>query len=272
MKHRNLFAMPYVLWMILFTIVPFFLMAYYALSIEGTFSLDNIRLFMDPIYLDVLVRSLRMAFICTLICLALGYPAAYFLASKDFNSIGVLAVLFVLPMWMNFLLRTYAWMALLEDSGLINRVLLFLHLPKAKLLYTENAVLMGMVYNYLPFMILPLLSVLKKMDHRLIEAAEDLGAGRRQVFMRVTLPLSVPGIVSGITMVFMPAVTTFVISRLLGGSMFMLFGDLIEQQFLVTGNWNFGAALSMVMMLLILLSMAILRYFESSATEGGNPT
>ena len=267
------FAAPYVVWMLLFTIAPILLVLCYAFTdASGQFTLQNFQSFLDPIYVGVLFRSIGMALLCTLICLLVGYPAAYFLANRSFDKKGVLILLFIIPMWMNFLLRTYAWLTLLESGGLIatlvNWVLrLFGAQEEVRLLYSYQAVLMGMVYNYLPFMVLPLYTVLSKMDARIVEAAEDLGANRLQVFLRVTLPLSLPGVFSGITMVFMPAVTTFVISRLLGGAQFKLFGDLIEQQFLFTGDWNFGSAMSLVMMALLLISMGLMNRFGDK--EGG---
>ena len=267
------FAAPYVVWMLLFTVAPILLVLCYAFTdSSGQFTLQNFQSFLDPIYIGVLFRSIGMALLCTLICLLVGYPAAYFLANRSFDKKGVLILLFIIPMWMNFLLRTYAWLTLLESGGLIatlvNWVLrLFGAQEEVRLLYSYQAVLMGMVYNYLPFMVLPLYTVLSKMDARIVEAAEDLGANRLQVFLRVTLPLSLPGVFSGITMVFMPAVTTFVISRLLGGAQFKLFGDLIEQQFLFTGDWNFGSAMSLVMMALLLISMGLMNRFGDK--EGG---
>ena len=267
------FAAPYVVWMLLFTIAPILLVLCYAFTdASGQFTLQNFQSFLDPIYVGVLFRSIGMALLCTLICLLVGYPAAYFLANRSFDRKGVLILLFIIPMWMNFLLRTYAWLTLLESGGLIatlvNWVLrLFGAKEEVRLLYSYQAVLMGMVYNYLPFMVLPLYTVLSKMDARIVEAAEDLGANRLQVFLRVTLPLSLPGVFSGVTMVFMPAVTTFVISRLLGGAQFKLFGDLIEQQFLFTGDWNFGSAMSLVMMALLLISMGLMNRFGDK--EGG---
>ncbi|MDL2319194.1 ABC transporter permease [Eubacteriales bacterium OttesenSCG-928-A19] len=269
---RSIFAAPYGLWMALFTVVPIFLIIYYAFtSYDGSFSLENFRLFLEPEFIDILLFSLWMAFLCTVICLLIGYPAALFLASRDLKRSSMIVVLFVLPMWMNFLLRTYAWMTLLEDTGLINRFLEWIGIGRLKLMYTQNAVLMGMVYNFLPFMVFPVYSVLSKSDYRLLEAAQDLGANAWRAFWRVTLPLSVPGIVSGVTMVFMPAVTTFVIPRLLGGGTFMMFGDLIENQFLTTGDWNFGSALSLIMMALILVSLGILNKADpnSQAAQGG---
>ena len=271
--NRKIWAGPFVIWMLLFTIVPIVLVAVYALTDwSGNFTLDNFASFMDPIYINVLLRSIGMALLCTLICLIIAYPAAYFLSQKDIDPKGALILMFIIPMWMNFLLRTYAWLTLLESNGLItsavNAVLGWFGVEKEiRLLYNYGAVLMGMVYNYLPFMVLPLYTVLTKIDRNVVEAAEDLGASRLQVFTRVVLPLSLPGIASGINMVFMPAITTFVISRLLGGAQFKLFGDLIEQQFLFTGDWNFGSAMSLIMMALLLLSMGLMNRFGDK--EGG---
>lgn len=263
------YALPYIAWMAVFTVAPLGLLLAYSLSTGGGgFTLEQFaRFFTDPIYTKILLRSLWLAFLCTAICLALGYPVAWILSRKKEG--GLLSVLFILPMWMNFLLRTYAWMSILENTGVINRVLMALGLGQASLLYSSNAVLLGMVYNFLPFMILPIMTVLRKMDKSLLEAAGDLGANPFEAFRRVVVPLSLPGVISGITMVFMPAVTTFVISRLLGGSQFMLFGDLIEQQFLQTANWNFGSALSVIMMVLMLISMAVMNRLGGTETERG---
>jgi len=268
---RSYFAAPYGLWMAVFTIVPIFLIAYYAFTLGGGFSIENFRMFLEPAFVGILTFSLWLAFLCTVICLVIGYPAALLLAAKDMKRSSIVVVLFVIPMWMNFLLRTYAWMTLLEDTGLINRFLEWIGIGRQRLMYTEQAVLMGMVYNFLPFMIFPVYSVLSKRDERLLEAAQDLGANAFMTFLRVTFPLSVPGIVSGVTMVFMPAVTTFVIPRLLGGGTFMMFGDLIENQFLTMDDWHFGSALSLIMMVLILISVGILNRADPSgqAAEGG---
>ena len=263
--NRKVWATPFIVWMVLFTLAPIVLVVIYSLTdASGAFTLDNFAAFLDPIYINVLLRSIGMALLCTLICLLIAYPAAYFLSQKDIDKKGVLILLFIIPMWMNFLLRTYAWLI----TSAVNRVLSWFGVQQeVRLLYNYGAVLMGMVYNYLPFMMLPLYTVLSKMDGSVIEAAEDLGANRLHVFTRVIVPLSLPGVASGITMVFMPAVTTFVISRLLGGAQFKLFGDLIEQQFLFTGNWNFGSAMSLVMMVLLLVSMGIMNRFGDK--EGG---
>lgn len=267
---RSAFAGPYVVWMILSTVAPLLFVVYFALTDRsGAFTLENLAKFVDPIYLGVLWRSLYLAFYCTAICLLIGYPAAYFLASKDFARNQALYVLILLPMWMNFLLRTYAMMSVIEDTGMLNNFLKWLGLQPMEIIGTEGAVLLGMVYNFVPFMVLPIHTALKKMNVRLIEAAEDLGAPPAQVFYRVVLPLSLPGIVTGITMVFMPAVTTFAISRLLGSGNFFLFGDIIERQFLESNDWNFGSALSMVMAVLILISMSLLNRVDPKKEGSG---
>lgn len=265
-------AYPYIIWIILTIISPLVLILYYSLTIkEGAgiiLSLQNFMRFFDPIYINVLVRSMGIALISTFFCLILGYPAAMILAAKKISVRNSLILLFVIPMWMNFLLRTYAWMALLENSGLINRFLNFLGFQGISLMYNNHAVILGMVYNFLPFMVLPIYSVLVKIDKSLIEAAMDLGANSFLVFRKVIFPLSLPGVISGITMVFLPAVTNFVIPRLLGGGHYYLIGNLIEQQFLYVGDWHFGSSLSVVMMVLILISMAVMSKHDR-ALKGG---
>ena len=292
--HRSLFASPYALWMIIFTVVPVILITYYAFTdASGSFTLDNFKNFWDSNYesnkvilevmgdagadyitrgtvnVDTLVYSLWMAFQCTVICLVLGYPAALFMADRNMKLGPTLVVLFIIPMWMNFLLRTIAWMSLLEDSGLINTFLKWLGFEGVQLMYNSEAVLLGMVYNFLPFMVFPIYTVLSKMDFRLTEAAADLGCNSMQTLYKVTMPLSIPGVVSGITMVFMPSVTTFFIPRVLGGGNTMMFGDLIESKFLTEGNWNVGSALSLIMMVLILISLSILRKADPNGEGGG---
>ena len=269
---RSWLSSPYAVWMILFTVCPIIFVVYYAVTnAEGTLTLENIRRCFDDTTLTVFWRSLRLALECTVICLFVGYPTAYFLASKDFSKYKTLFVLILLPMWMNFLLRTFATMSLMEKRGIINTLLGKFGLGPLNMIGTEGAVLFGMVYNYLPFMVLPVHTSLKKMDVRVIEAAEDLGANPLRVFTRVTLPLSIPGIVSGITMVFMPSITTFAISRLLGNNKFMLLGDMIEKQFMESYDWAFGSALSLFMTVLIVLSIGLLNRIDKSgeAKEGG---
>ena len=270
---RSSYASPYAIWMVMFTLVPLLFVVYFAFTgRDGSFTLRNFEKFFQPMYLSALVLSLKLAFFCTLICLLVGYPAAKFLASRDFSRRQSFVVLFLLPMWMNCLLRTYAWVSILEDTGIINTVLEWLDLPRVQMVGTEGAVLLGMVYNFLPFMILPIYTVLKKLDTRVVEAAEDLGANPLRVFFRVTLPLSMPGVVSGVTMVFMPAATTFAISRLLGSGMFWLMGDLIDYQFReisMASGQNFGSALSLIMMVLIIISIGLLRRFDPKGEGGG---
>lgn len=291
---RTLFSFPYGLWIVLFTLIPLFLIGYYAFTDRaGVFTLDNFKTFWDSNYemnkqlvelgidpaalgsargnvnVDTLIYSLWMAFLCTLTCLLLGYPAALFMADRNFRLGSTLVVLFIIPMWMNFLLRTIAWMSLLEDNGLINTLLTFIGLPRMQLMYNSQAVLMGMVYNYLPFMVFPIYNALSKQDQRLSEAAMDLGANAVKTFIRITMPLSLPGVVSGITMVFMPSVTTFFIPRVLGGGNTEMFGDLIERTFLSADNWNVGSALSLIMMVLILMSLSLLRKVDPEG-EGGS--
>ncbi len=264
---------PYVVWMLIFILVPLVLVLYYSVTVSTdsgkVLSPENFEKFMQPIYIKVLVRSVALALISTFICLILGYPVAMILASKDLSRKNLMVLLFVIPMWMNFLLRTYAWMTLLERKGLVNTFLGALGLPQLNILYTDSAVVLGMVYNFLPFMVLPIFSVMSKIDSSLVEAAEDLGSDSLTVFRRITFPLSMPGVVSGITMVFMPAVTTFVISKLLGGSQYTLIGNLIEDQFMRVYDWNFGSAVSIIMMLLILASMGIMSRYDKEEAGGG---
>lgn len=274
-------AFPYIVWSAVFVIIPLLLVLYYSLtvSVDGrsVFSLQNYQRFFEYaevggkkeyIYLEVLGRSVGLAVSSTILCFILGYPVAYIMAGKEYRSKTVLSFLFIVPMWMNYLLRTYAWQTILAKNGVINTVLSVLGLPNLNLLNNANAVLLGMVYNFLPFMILPIYTVLKKMDDQLIEAAQDLGAGRLQVFLRVVFPLSLPGVVSGVTMVFMPAVTTFIISNLLGGGHVVMIGNLIEQQFKSADNKNFGSAISVIMIAMILVSMWVFSVVDKDG-EGG---
>lgn len=270
---RRLFAYPYMVWIIIFTAIPLLLLLYYSFKTGTDVSVwDNYRRAFEPMYLTVLWRSIRLALVCTVLCVLLGYPVGYILASKDFSQRTFILFLFVVPMWMNFLLRTYAWLTILENNGIINNLLDRFGFERATLLYTEQAVALGMVYNFIPFMILPIYTVLKKMDTRIIEAAQDLGANPFRVFMKVTFPLSLPGVISGVTMVFMPAVTTFIISDLLGGGSVFLIGNVIERQFLSVGDWGFASSLSTVLMVILLLSVGIFsltdRNYEERGQEG----
>lgn len=274
MKRRLLFI-PYLSWLICFIIIPLLLVLLFSITdgniqnlLQLNFTLENFKRFIDPVYLKVLWRSILLALVSTLICLVLGYPMAMILAKAHIKRRNMLVMLFIVPMWMNFLLRTYAWMALLGKNGFINKMLGLVGVPALNLLYNNGAVILGMVYNFLPFMVLPIYSVLSKIDKSYIEAAEDLGASRVTVFKKITFPLSLPGVISGITMVFMPAVSTFIISRLLGGGQYMLIGNLIEQQFLTVYDWHFGSAISIIMMLFILIAMAFTAKYDKNK-EGG---
>lgn len=261
---------PYLVWMIIFIIVPTALVVVFAFTDKsGTFTLQNLQEVGQ--YSNVFLRSIWLGAVATVISLVVGYPAAYIISRHSVSRQNTLIMLIMLPMWMNFLLRTYAWMTLLEDSGFINRALMACGLPSVHMINTQGAVVLGMVYNYIPYMILPVYSVLTKIDPSVIEAAEDLGADRRTVFLRVTLPLSMPGVISGVTMVFVPSVSTFIISKMLGGGSNLLIGDLIDMQFLGSAyNPNLGSAISLVLMVLILICMGIMNQFdENGATEGG---
>ena len=270
---RRVFALPYVAWIAIFTIAPLILILLYAFTATGSggvmvLTLENLERAFSPLYMTVFWRSVWMAFLATAVCLLIGYPAAYLMAKMKSNIAALVSVLFILPMWMNFLLRTYAWRALLDNAGIINQGRMALGFEPVQFLYTEGAIIFGLVYNFLPFMILPIYSIFQKMDTSCIQAAQDLGANKWQTFWRVTLPLSKGGIISGVTMVFMPAMTTFVITRLLGGSHFMMYGDLIEMQFLLLSEWNFGSALAVVMMILTIIFMWLLRRYDKEG-EGG---
>ena len=274
MKNRlSRFAVPYVVWMAIFVVAPILIMVVYAFSsAQGGFTLENLS--QMGTYTAVFTRSFKLAIVATLICLIIGYPTACFMSREgpSFQRVGM--VLIMLPMWMNFLLRTYSWMTILENHGLLNQLLerigilaLYNHITGANLEFfpmmnTQGAVVLGMVYNYLPFMILPIYSVIIKLDHSLIEAARDLGADSVNVFRKVILPLSFPGVLSGITMVFVPSVSTFAISQMLGGGTELLLGDLIERQFL-GGSYNpqLGAAISLVMMVIVVVCMVIMNRF-----------
>ena len=262
-------SIPYGIWMAIFIVVPMILVVIFAFTDKsGRFTLENIAAVGQ--YSNVFLRSIWLGASATGICLLVGYPLAYIISRTGARVQSVLVMLVMLPMWMNFLLRTYAWMTLLEDNGIINTALATLGLPKLHMINTSGAVVLGMVYNYIPYMILPLYSALAKMDHSVIEAAQDLGANQRRVFTKVIFPLSMPGVISGITMVFVPAVSTFIISKMLGGGSNLLIGDLIDMQFLGSAyNPNLGSAISLVLMVLILICMGIMNQFDDGETRGG---
>ncbi|MCI6306169.1 MAG: ABC transporter permease [Subdoligranulum sp.] len=261
-------AAPYLVWMAIFVIVPLLMVIYYALTNDaGQFTLENI--FMIGRYSSVYGRSLLLAAEATIICLIVAFPVGYFLSRLDGNKQHIMLMLLMLPMWMNFLLRTYAWMTLLENNGLINRLLGVFGIGPFHMINTSGAVVLGMVYNYLPYMILPLYTAMTKIDHSIVEAAQDLGADTRRIVTRVLIPMSTPGIATGITMVFVPSVSTFVISRMLGGGSNLLIGDLIELQFLGNSyNFHVGSAMSLVLMVIVLLCMSFTSSFDESEMEG----
>ncbi|MEA4870400.1 MAG: ABC transporter permease [Christensenella sp.] len=252
---RSVFAYPYVLWMAIFILSPMLLILYYAFTSDGGITLANIVDAASWDNLRVLLDSVRFALYTTILCLLLGFPVAYLLSQMKKTTAALLSVFFIVPMWMNFLLRTYAWKVLLGAF--------------TKMLYTESAVLLGMVYNFLPFMILPIYTTLIKLDKSYIEAAADLGANPTKTFLKVVLPLSVPGVISGITMVFIPSTTTFAISQLLGGGKTMLYGDLIYMKFITEQSWNSGSALSIILLMFVLLSMTFMKKAERTTSDEG---
>ena len=267
MKNK-LLAGPYLLWMVVFTLIPLGIVVYYAFtdSMTGGFTLSNLAKI--GIYLPIFFRSIGLAAIACVICLVIGYPVAYCIASVGETWRRFLSMLVMLPMCMSFLLRTLAWVALLEDTGILNHALSVLGIGPLPLVRNNGAVILGMVYNYLPYMITPLYTVILKIDPKLEEAAQDLGCSGAQVFRRVTLPLSIPGIVSGITMVFVPAVSTFYISQKLGGTGTVLIGDVIESQFKTAYNPNLGAALSLILMVMVLICVSVMNQFSSGDDIG----
>lgn len=260
---KQLLAGPYLLWAAGFIIIPLLMIVYYGFTdSSGAFTLNNVAQIADPQNFKALLLALLLALVSTVICLVLSYPLAMILSKSGMNQNSLIVLLFILPMWMNFLLRTLAWQTLLEKNGVINSVLGFLRLPPLTIINTPYAIVLGMVYNFLPFMVLPIYNVLVKIDPNVISAARDLGANGRQTFFKIILPLSIPGVISGITMVFVPALTTFVISELLGGSKVLLIGNVIEQEFKQGSNWNVGSGLSLVLMVFILISMALIAKYD----------
>ncbi len=262
-KLNTLMASPYIVWSVAFIIIPLIMVFYYGLTDKnGHFTFENITAITTPEHMKALGIALLLSLISTIICLLLAYPLAMILANMNGNKDRLIVLIFILPMWMNFLLRTLAWQTLLEKSGVINQLLALFNLPALEIINTPYAIILGMVYNFLPFMILPIYNVLCKIDPNVINAAKDLGANSVKTFLKITLPLSVPGIISGITMVFVPALTTFIISNLLGGSKILLIGNVIEQEFLQANNWHLGSGLSMVLMIFIVVSMVISAIFD----------
>ena len=263
LKTRKLLAGPYLFWAVSFIIIPLLMIVYYGLiDRDGAYTLANLAKMAEPENLKALGLALLLSLISTAVCLILAYPLAMILSEKEVSQTSFIVLIFILPMWMNFLLRTLAWQTLLEKNGVINSVLNFLHLPEQSLINTPGAIVLGMVYNFLPFMVLPVYNVLSRIDRDVICAARDLGANSLQTFTKIILPLSIPGIISGITMVFVPSMTTFVISDLLGGSKILLIGNVIEQEFKQGSNWNAGSGLSLVLMIFIIASMALIAKYD----------
>ena len=275
MKRFSQLAVPYIVWAVVMLVLPMVLIALYSITEPGnsiisfSMTIDHyVKFFTDPDFLIILWRSLWIAVKTTIICLLLGYPAAYFISRSSERMQNVLVLAITIPMWINMLVRTYAWIGLLSEGGFIQKILGIFGLGNTELLYTEGAVLLGMVYNFLPFMILQIHTALCKMDMSLLEASADLGANPVQTFVRVTLPLSLPGVVNGITLVFLPAVSSFFIPKLLGGGQYFLIGNLIENQFITVGEWNFGSAISMIMAAVMMLLMMVVRRLEIK-NQGG---
>lgn len=259
---------PYLVWSVLFIIAPLIMVAYYSFTDKGgAFSLDSIG--QIPSYLSTILLSVLYGLAATVICLIIGFPFAYIFTKTKLRTQQTMVLLVMLPMWMNFLIRTYSWMTILGDSGVINTILSHLGIQPLRLMNTGGAVILGMVYNFLPYMILPIYSVLSKIDSSVIEAAQDLGADKLNILRRIIIPLSKPGVLSGITMVFVPCVSTFYITQKLGGGQIVLIGDVIETQFQSANNYNLGAALSFVLMILILICLGIMNYFGADDENDG---
>lgn len=278
MRNFKRLITPYCIVLFVLTFIPMLLIFLYAFITQGTsivtmnFTFENFIKFFDPVFITVLVRSFVLGIITTTICLLIGYPVAYVISNCKEKTQTLLILLITFPTWINLLMRTYALISLLSNKGLINELLLYFNLPTLNLLYTDFAVILGMVYNFLPFMILPIYTVLTKMDYSLQEASNDLGANPLMTFIKITLPLSLGGILTGVTMVFLPAVSSFVIPKLLGGGQYALIGSFIEQQFIKIGNWHFGSAISLILTVIVLIFMALIYMLEKYAgtnIEGG---
>lgn len=273
MKKFSHLAIPYIVWSVMMLLLPMVLIVFYAITDGGntiinfSLTLENFkRFFTDPDFLLVLWRSLSIALKTTVICIFIGYPTAYFISRCRDRVRNILVLVITLPMWINMLVRTYSWIGILSDGGILQTLLKMLGFGSPQLLYTEGAVLLGMVYNFVPFMILQINTSLSKMDKSLLEASADLGANRFETFWKITFPLSLPGVISGITLVFLPAVSSFFIPKLLGGGQYFLIGNVIENQFITVGEWNFGSAISVIMAIIMMVSMYLVRYFEKRNT------
>ena len=277
MKEFRRMAYPYFVWSAIMIILPMLLIVMYAFTVKGNdvisfkVTLDNfVRFFSDPIFLDVLKRSLWVAVLTTVICLLMGYPVAYIISQMKEHSKAIMVLLITMPRWINMLVRTYAWVGILQDKGVINTILGMFGIGPISLIYTDFAVVLGMVYNFIPFMILQIYTALSKLDKSYLEAASDLGANKVESFLRITLPLSLPGVLSGITLVFLPAVSSFFSPKMLGGGQYVLIGNVIESQFLTSGNWNFGSAISLIMTIIVMLSLFFTKKLDrTGSSEGG---
>ena len=275
MHHYKGLVKPYVLWSFLLIVLPLALILLYSITtgdnslITIHFTLDNFRKISDPIYLNVFIKSLQMGLITTGVCLVLAYPMAYIISKFDESSQNILILLVTIPMWINTLLRTYAWISLLSDNGIINSLFKLLGLNQQTMMYTNFSVVMGLVCDLLPFMVIPIHTSLAKMDHSLVEAASDLGANRFQTFTKVILKLSLPGVKNGVSMVFLLSISSFVIPQLLGGHQFVLIGNLIENQFISVGDWNFGSSISVILAVIILVMMGFMKKIDPDE-NGGN--
>lgn len=275
MHHYKGLVKPYVLWSFLLIVLPLALILLYSITtgdnslITIHFTLDNFRKISDPIYLNVFIKSLQMGLITTGVCLVLAYPMAYIISKFDESSQNILILLVTIPMWINTLLRTYAWISLLSDNGIINSLFKLLGLNQQTMMYTNFSVVMGLVCDLLPFMVIPIHTSLAKMDHSLVEAASDLGANRFQTFTKVILKLSLPGVINGVSMVFLLSISSFVIPQLLGGHQFVLIGNLIENQFISVGDWNFGSSISVILAVIILVMMGFMKKIDPDG-NGGN--
>lgn len=271
MKQFRKLVGPYCFWLFILTVIPMFLIILYAFIEKGnmittfSFTLDNFKDFFDPVFISVLVKSFVLGIITTIICLLLGYPVAYYISKCEEKTQTLLILLITFPTWINLLMRTYAWIGLLSNKGVINNLLQAVGMSPVNMLYTDFAVVLGMVYDFLPFMILPIYTALTKMDPAIEEAGADLGAGSIRTFLRITFPLSMGGVLTGITMVFLPAVSAFVIPKLLGGGQYSLIGSFIEQQFIKVGNWHFGSAVSLILAALVIILMAVIFMLEKYA-------
>lgn len=271
------YASAYIFWAILFIVLPLILIVIMSFNGAGNmnmgdyrFSTEQFARFFQPLYLRILWRSVVLATLSTTACLLVGYPAAYAISSTKPKTSSMLILLFVIPMWMNFLLRTYAWITLLGRNGVLNKAFHLIGLGPFDMMYNQGAILMGMIYNFLPFMVLPIYTILQKMDRSYLEAAQDLGASPATAFLKVTLPLSLPGTYSGILMCFIPALSTFVISSLLGGNKYYLVGNIIEQQFRLTGNWAFGSAIAVVLIVILIVMLFVFRLVGEKRPKGGS--